>query len=212
MAWQCCPNVNRPVIRHCCFKCTLITQTTMGKLKLKQWRQHSHTHSLTEAVLKNLLCDVDSLSGDERPKRRRKCSLSKYPYTCGQNLNIHDCVCVYVLAVCSGEITDSVGVVLSPNWPEAYDKGQDCIWGIHVEEDKRIMLDIQVYVSTFHTRRFISPFSFWYAWHHITANLFIVLFESSQNPLHLLCVYVHRLQTAPKKQFEDHKALPHHDL
>uniref|UniRef100_A0A672QZR5 Seizure related 6 homolog n=1 Tax=Sinocyclocheilus grahami TaxID=75366 RepID=A0A672QZR5_SINGR len=50
-------------------------------------------------------------------------------------------------AVCSGEITDSAGVVLSPNWPEAYDKGQDCIWGIHVEEDKRIMLDIQVYVK-----------------------------------------------------------------
>uniref|UniRef100_A0A4W4HTV2 Seizure related 6 homolog b n=1 Tax=Electrophorus electricus TaxID=8005 RepID=A0A4W4HTV2_ELEEL len=49
-------------------------------------------------------------------------------------------------AVCSGEITDSAGVVLSPNWPEAYDKGQDCIWGIHVEEDKRIMLDIQVCV------------------------------------------------------------------
>ncbi|XP_059827476.1 seizure protein 6 homolog [Hypanus sabinus] len=47
-------------------------------------------------------------------------------------------------AVCSGEITDSSGVVLSPNWPEAYDKGQDCIWGIHVEEDKRIMLNLQV--------------------------------------------------------------------
>ncbi|KAJ8403915.1 hypothetical protein AAFF_G00347830 [Aldrovandia affinis] len=46
-------------------------------------------------------------------------------------------------AVCSGEITDSAGVVLSPNWPEVYDKGQDCIWGVHVEEDKRIMLDIQ---------------------------------------------------------------------
>nr|XP_056721397.1 seizure protein 6 homolog [Euleptes europaea] len=47
-------------------------------------------------------------------------------------------------AVCSGEITDGAGVVLSPNWPEAYGKGQDCIWGLHVEEDKRIMLDIQV--------------------------------------------------------------------
>lgn len=55
---------------------------------------------------------------------------------------------MFVPAVCSGEITDSAGVVLSPNWPEAYDKGQDCIWGIHVEEDKRIMLDIQVCVST----------------------------------------------------------------
>ncbi len=64
-------------------------------------------------------------------------------------LNIHGCVCGFFPAVCSGEITDSAGVVLSPNWPEAYDKGQDCIWGIHVEEDKRIMLDIQVYVSTF---------------------------------------------------------------
>uniref|UniRef100_A0ABM5ENQ4 Seizure protein 6 homolog isoform X4 n=1 Tax=Pogona vitticeps TaxID=103695 RepID=A0ABM5ENQ4_9SAUR len=47
-------------------------------------------------------------------------------------------------AVCSGEITDSAGVVLSPNWPEPYGKGQDCIWGLHVEEDKRIMLDIHV--------------------------------------------------------------------
>ncbi|XP_038817053.1 seizure protein 6 homolog isoform X1 [Salvelinus namaycush] len=47
-------------------------------------------------------------------------------------------------AVCSGEMTDSAGVVLSPNWPEAYDSGQDCIWGIHVEEDRRLMLDIQV--------------------------------------------------------------------
>ncbi|XP_068601887.1 seizure protein 6 homolog [Brachionichthys hirsutus] len=47
-------------------------------------------------------------------------------------------------AVCSGETTDSAGVVLSPNWPEAYDRGQDCIWGVHVEEDKRIMLDIRV--------------------------------------------------------------------
>uniref|UniRef100_A0A7M4FBB4 Seizure related 6 homolog n=1 Tax=Crocodylus porosus TaxID=8502 RepID=A0A7M4FBB4_CROPO len=47
-------------------------------------------------------------------------------------------------AVCSGEITDSAGVVLSPNWPEAYGKGQDCIWGLHVEQDKRVMLDIRV--------------------------------------------------------------------
>lgn len=65
--------------------------------------------------------------------------------------NLSVCWCMglcFVSAVCSGEITDSAGVVLSPNWPEAYDKGQDCIWGIHVEEDKRIMLDIQVCVKT----------------------------------------------------------------
>lgn len=36
------------------------------------------------------------------------------------------------------------GVVLSPNWPEAYGKGQDCIWGLHVEEDKRVLLDVHV--------------------------------------------------------------------
>ncbi|XP_042735708.1 seizure protein 6 homolog [Lagopus leucura] len=47
-------------------------------------------------------------------------------------------------AVCSGELMDTAGVVLSPNWPEAYGKGQDCIWGLHVEEDKRVMLDIRV--------------------------------------------------------------------
>uniref|UniRef100_G3U3A5 Seizure related 6 homolog n=1 Tax=Loxodonta africana TaxID=9785 RepID=G3U3A5_LOXAF len=47
-------------------------------------------------------------------------------------------------AVCSGEITDSAGVVLSPNWPEPYGRGQDCIWGVHVEEDKRVMLDVRV--------------------------------------------------------------------
>lgn len=47
-------------------------------------------------------------------------------------------------AVCSGDITDSAGVVLSPNWPEPYGRGQDCIWGVHVEEDKRIMLDVRV--------------------------------------------------------------------
>lgn len=50
----------------------------------------------------------------------------------------------FLAAVCSGEITDSAGVVLSPNWPEPYGRGQDCIWGVHVEEDKRIMLDIRV--------------------------------------------------------------------
>ncbi|NWX97815.1 SEZ6 protein, partial [Nothoprocta ornata] len=47
-------------------------------------------------------------------------------------------------AVCSGELTDAAGVVLSPNWPEPYGKGQDCIWGLHVEEDKRVMLDVRV--------------------------------------------------------------------
>ncbi|KFU89696.1 Seizure protein 6, partial [Chaetura pelagica] len=47
-------------------------------------------------------------------------------------------------AVCSGELTDTAGVVLSPNWPEPYGKGQDCIWGLHVEEDKRVLLDVRV--------------------------------------------------------------------
>lgn len=51
---------------------------------------------------------------------------------------------VYFLVVCSGEIIDSVGVVFFFNWLEFYGRGQDCIWGVYVEEDKRIMLDVRV--------------------------------------------------------------------
>uniref|UniRef100_A0A673GWK3 Seizure protein 6 homolog n=1 Tax=Sinocyclocheilus rhinocerous TaxID=307959 RepID=A0A673GWK3_9TELE len=47
-------------------------------------------------------------------------------------------------ALCGGELTDPVGTVLSPDWPQSYSKGQDCVWQIHVSEDKRIELDIQI--------------------------------------------------------------------
>ncbi|XP_039080965.1 seizure 6-like protein isoform X5 [Hyaena hyaena] len=46
-------------------------------------------------------------------------------------------------AVCGGELSAVAGVVLSPNWPEPYVEGEDCIWKIHVGEEKRIFLDIQ---------------------------------------------------------------------
>ncbi|XP_069922150.1 seizure 6-like protein isoform X3 [Oryctolagus cuniculus] len=46
-------------------------------------------------------------------------------------------------AMCGGELTAMAGVVLSPNWPEPYVEGEDCIWKIHVGEEKRIFLDIQ---------------------------------------------------------------------
>uniref|UniRef100_A0A452SNC4 Seizure related 6 homolog like n=1 Tax=Ursus americanus TaxID=9643 RepID=A0A452SNC4_URSAM len=46
-------------------------------------------------------------------------------------------------AMCGGELSAVAGVVLSPNWPEPYVEGEDCIWKIHVGEEKRIFLDIQ---------------------------------------------------------------------
>ncbi|GCB75066.1 hypothetical protein scyTo_0019718 [Scyliorhinus torazame] len=47
-------------------------------------------------------------------------------------------------AVCGRELSRPAGVILSPNWPEPYDEGEDCIWRIHVGEDKRIFLDVQL--------------------------------------------------------------------
>uniref|UniRef100_A0AAR2LQK7 Seizure related 6 homolog (mouse)-like 2 n=1 Tax=Pygocentrus nattereri TaxID=42514 RepID=A0AAR2LQK7_PYGNA len=47
-------------------------------------------------------------------------------------------------ALCGGELTDAAGTVLSPDWPQSYSKGQDCVWQIHVTEDKRIELDVQI--------------------------------------------------------------------
>ncbi|XP_048412486.2 seizure 6-like protein isoform X1 [Stegostoma tigrinum] len=47
-------------------------------------------------------------------------------------------------AVCGGELSSPAGVILSPNWPDPYDEGEDCIWRIHVGEDKRVFLDVQL--------------------------------------------------------------------
>ncbi|NXT81717.1 SE6L1 protein, partial [Zapornia atra] len=47
-------------------------------------------------------------------------------------------------AMCGGELTAVAGVILSPNWPEPYTEGEDCIWRIHVGEEKRLFLDIQL--------------------------------------------------------------------
>ncbi|KAJ8347357.1 hypothetical protein SKAU_G00287580 [Synaphobranchus kaupii] len=47
-------------------------------------------------------------------------------------------------ALCGGELTEPSGMVLSPDWPQSYSKGQDCVWLIHVGEDKRIELDVQI--------------------------------------------------------------------
>lgn len=54
------------------------------------------------------------------------------------------CVCPSVTAMCGGELSAVAGVVLSPNWPEPYAEGEDCVWKIHVGEEKRIFLDIQL--------------------------------------------------------------------
>ncbi|KAG5263252.1 hypothetical protein AALO_G00284300 [Alosa alosa] len=47
-------------------------------------------------------------------------------------------------ALCGGDLTTPTGTVLSPDWPQSYAKGQDCVWQIHVREDKRIELDVQI--------------------------------------------------------------------
>uniref|UniRef100_A0AAY5K6Q5 Seizure 6-like protein 2 n=1 Tax=Esox lucius TaxID=8010 RepID=A0AAY5K6Q5_ESOLU len=47
-------------------------------------------------------------------------------------------------ALCGGELTDTSGTILSPDWPQSYSKGQDCVWQIHGNEEKRIELDIQI--------------------------------------------------------------------
>ncbi|XP_066577793.1 seizure protein 6 homolog isoform X2 [Amia ocellicauda] len=47
-------------------------------------------------------------------------------------------------ALCGGELSEPMGTVLSPDWPQSYSKGQDCVWQIHVNEDKRIELDVQI--------------------------------------------------------------------
>ncbi|XP_061071622.1 seizure 6-like protein isoform X2 [Conger conger] len=47
-------------------------------------------------------------------------------------------------ALCGGDLSGPSGVILSPNWPEWYGEGEDCSWRIHVGEDKRILLDVQL--------------------------------------------------------------------
>lgn len=47
-------------------------------------------------------------------------------------------------AQCGGDLTGPGGVILSPNWPEWYGEGEDCSWRIHVDEDKRVLMDVQL--------------------------------------------------------------------
>uniref|UniRef100_H2VEN0 Seizure related 6 homolog like n=1 Tax=Takifugu rubripes TaxID=31033 RepID=H2VEN0_TAKRU len=47
-------------------------------------------------------------------------------------------------AQCGGDLSGPGGVILSPNWPEWYGEGEDCSWRIHVDEDKRVLLDVQL--------------------------------------------------------------------
>uniref|UniRef100_H2S594 Seizure related 6 homolog like 2 n=1 Tax=Takifugu rubripes TaxID=31033 RepID=H2S594_TAKRU len=47
-------------------------------------------------------------------------------------------------AQCGGGLTEASGTILSPDWPQSYSKGLDCVWQIHGNEEKRIELDIQI--------------------------------------------------------------------
>lgn len=49
-----------------------------------------------------------------------------------------------MLALCGGELTEPSGTILSPDWPQSYSKGKDCVWQIHGNEEKRIELDVQM--------------------------------------------------------------------
>ncbi|XP_069044464.1 seizure protein 6 homolog isoform X2 [Lepisosteus oculatus] len=69
-------------------------------------------------------------------------------------------------ALCGGELSEPSGTVLSPDWPQSYSKGQDCVWQIHVSEDKRIELDIQI----LNIRR--SDILTLYDGHDLTAHVF----------------------------------------
>uniref|UniRef100_A0A3P9KXN6 Seizure related 6 homolog (mouse)-like 2 n=1 Tax=Oryzias latipes TaxID=8090 RepID=A0A3P9KXN6_ORYLA len=46
-------------------------------------------------------------------------------------------------ALCGGELSDPSGPILSPDWPQSYSKGLDCVWQIHGNEEKHIELDIR---------------------------------------------------------------------
>ncbi|KAI5099778.1 seizure 6-like protein isoform X2, partial [Silurus meridionalis] len=47
-------------------------------------------------------------------------------------------------ALCGGDLSGPSGLILSPNWPDWYGEGEDCGWRIHVGEEKRILLDVQL--------------------------------------------------------------------
>ncbi|XP_026995429.2 seizure 6-like protein [Tachysurus fulvidraco] len=47
-------------------------------------------------------------------------------------------------ALCGGDLSGPSGLILSPNWPDWYGEGEDCSWRIHVGEEKRILLDVQL--------------------------------------------------------------------
>nr|KAF6283825.1 seizure related 6-like protein like 2 [Pipistrellus kuhlii] len=46
--------------------------------------------------------------------------------------------------MCGGELSEPAGVVLSPDWPQSYSPSQDCVWGLHVQEEKRILLQVEI--------------------------------------------------------------------
>lgn len=63
-------------------------------------------------------------------------------------------------AMCGGELSEAAGVVLSPDWPQSYSPGQDCVWGLHVQEEKRILLQVEMYVRVLRRARWVwAPWS-----------------------------------------------------
>lgn len=69
-------------------------------------------------------------------------NLSSFPPS--PHLSFSPLVCSALSALCGGELTEPSGTILSPDWPQSYSKGLDCVWQIHGNEEKRIELDVQM--------------------------------------------------------------------
>lgn len=65
---------------------------------------------------------------------------------CETWLKTHFQIIFSMTALCGGELTEASGTILSPDWPQSYSKGLDCVWQIHGNEEKRIELDVQMWV------------------------------------------------------------------
>ncbi|XP_062919098.1 seizure protein 6 homolog isoform X2 [Mobula hypostoma] len=47
-------------------------------------------------------------------------------------------------ATCGGDMSEVSGVIFSPEWPEVYGRNQDCVWTLHVREDRRMVIDVEI--------------------------------------------------------------------
>lgn len=88
--------------------------------------------------------------------------------------------CPFSTAQCGGDLSGPGGVILSPNWPEWYGEGEDCSWRIHVDEDKRVLLDVQLWEWQQHSQSPKSNLQFLFQSSALSNNQNILLSVESQ--------------------------------